>query len=337
MKKLSKITAILLTLVIFLFIPIISISCRASLEKYEEARDMMDTFIKVTVYSRDEALAGEAIGAAFARMEEIAGVASIFDESSEAFILNRDGYLDNPSSDLLQLIRQSLECSELTDGYFDITVQPVLELWAGGLWKESEEVQQNRINETLKLVGSEKIDVTDDRISFKAEGVKITLGGITKGYAVDEALRVLEDIGIKHALIAAAGDISSLGKKPDGELWNIALVNPDDTSESLAAFKIAQKSVSTSGNYERYFSPDKQVHHILNPKTGYSASECISVTIITESGAAADALATSVFVMGPDAGMKLVESLDDVECFMVDADRAIHRSSGIDKYLIESK
>lgn len=336
MKKLSNIIAIALTLLVILFG---SISCSPAVppEKYEETRDMMDTFIKTTVYSEDETLAIEAMNSAFARMEEIAGVASIFDESSEAFRLNQDGYLDNPSPDLVQLIRLSMDYSELSDGYFDITVQPVLELWEGGLWEEPEEVQESRLDEVRNLIGSDKIDVTDDRISFQVEDMKITLGAITKGYAVDEALKVLKDMGIEYALVAAGGDISTLGSKPNNELWDIALVNPDNTSESLAIFEINKKSVSTSGNYERYFSPDKEAHYILNPKTGYSDSQCISVTIITESGTAADALATSVFVMGPDAGMNLVESLDDVECFMVDNNRTIHRSSGIDEYLSESQ
>jgi len=335
MKKLYNIIAIPLMLLILLFG---SISCSPAVlpEKYEETRDMMDTFIKITVYSEDEAFAEEAMNSAFARMEEIAGVASIFDESSEAFRLNRDGYLDNPSPDLVQLIRLSIDYSELSDGYFDITVQPILELWGGGLWEEPEEVQESRLDEVRKLIGSDKIDVTDDRISFQVEGMKITLGAITKGYAVDEALKVIKDMGIEYALVAAGGDISTLGSKPNEELWNLALVNPDNTSESLAIFEINKKSVSTSGNYERYFSPDKEAHYILNPKTGYSDSQCISVTIITESGTAADALATTVFVMGPDAGMVLVESLDDVECFMVDSDRTIHFSSGIDKYISES-
>ena len=298
---------------------------------------MMDTFIQVTIYSEDKAVAEKALGSAFARMEEIAGVASIYDEDSQAFQLNQNGYLDNPSLDLVRLIRLSIEYHKISDGYFDITVQPLLELWSGGLWQESEEEQQRMVNGTLALVGSEKIDITGDRIAFQSEGMKITLGAITKGYAVDEALNVLEDIGIKHALIAAAGDISSLGTKPNGEPWNIALVNPDNTEDSLATFTFAQKSVSTSGNYERYFSPDKKAHHIINPKTGFSAGDLISVTIITGSGTQADSLATSVFVMGPEVGMRLVESLDDAECFMVDNERNIHLSSGIDKYLNESE
>ena len=322
-------------LVILLAIVLGSISCIAKPpSKWEQTRSMMDTFVTITVYS-DEETADEAINAAFARMEEIERKASIFDEQSEASQLNRDGYLDASSDDLLELLTASLNYSQMTNGCFDITVQPLLDLWAGGLWQESEEVQQSRINETLGLVGWDKVGIEDNRIYLKTEGIEITLGGIAKGYAVDEALEVLEDMGIKHALVNAGGDMSTIDSKPNGEPWSIALVNPDNTTQSLATFNLRGKSVATSGNYERYFDPEKKAHHIINPKTGYSATECISVTIIAENGTQADALATSVFVMGPEEGMNLVESLDGVECLIVDAERTIHRSSGLPQYISE--
>ena len=332
MKKSHKVIACLL---ILLTMALGFISCTGKpLTKFEETRSLMDTFVTITVYS-DEKTAEEAISAAFVRMEEIEREASIFDEQSEASQLNRDGHLDTPSDDLLQLLTMSVDYSQMTGGCFDITVQPLLDLWAGGLWKESEEVQQSKINETMGLIGWDKIGIEDNRIYFRAEGMKITLGGIAKGYAVDEALEVLEGMDIKHALVNAGGDMATLGSKPEGEPWNVALVNPDDTSQSLATFTFWDKAIATSGNYERYFDPEKEAHHIINPKTGYSAKECISVTIIAENGMQADALATGVFVMGPDDGIKLVESLDDVECLIVDADRIIHHSSGLTEYLSE--
>ena len=332
MKKSYKVIAGLL---ILLNVALGATSCTSKpLMKFEETRDMMGTFVTITVYS-DEKTAEEAISAAFARMEEIEGVASIFDEQSQAFQLNRDGHLDVASDDLLQLLTMSLDYSQMTDGRFDITVQPLLDLWAGGLWKESEEVQQSRINQTLGLTGWDKIGIEGNRIYFTVEGMKITLGGIAKGYAVDEALEVISSMGIKHALVNAGGDMGTLGSKPNREPWNVALVNPDDTSQCLAAFSFSDKAVATSGNYERYFDPEKEAGHIINPKTGYSAQECISVTIIAENCTQADALATGVFVMGPDDGIELVESLDDVECLIVDTDRIIHRSSGLSTYLSE--
>ena len=332
MRRCYKVTACLLILLLVL---LGTASCAPKpLTKLEETRDMMDTFVTITVYS-DEKTGEEAISAAFARMEEVVKAASIFDEQAEAFQLNRDGHLDAASDDLLKLITMSIDYNRLTDGAFDITIQPLLDLWAGGLWKESAEVQQSRIDETMELVGSDKIGIEGNKIYFMVAGMKITLGGIAKGYAVDEALKVLSSMGIKHALVNAGGDMATLGPKPDQVPWNIALANPDDTSQCLAKLNVSDKAVCTSGNYERYFNPEKTVAHIIDPKTGYTANKCISVTIIAENCTQADALATGVFVMGPDDGMRLVESLDDVECLIVDNNRVIHYSSGLSNYLIQ--
>jgi len=335
-KRFCQVTAGVLVLII---IALGATSCTAPpLRKFEATRSLMDTFVTVTVYAGDREKAEEAIGAAFDRMEEIVEVASIFDEESEAFQLNRDGYLEAPSEDLMTLMTTSLEYSELTDGAFDITIQPLLELWEAGLWKEPEEVQQSKINETLKLIGPDKIAIEDDKIYFTERGVKITLGGIAKGYAVDEALDIIKDMGIKHALVNAGGDMAALGSKPEGKPWFIALVNPDDKTQSLANFNIANQAIATSGNYERYFDPEKEAHHIINPKTGYSARECISATVIAPNATQADALATSIFVMGPEAGVELIESLSNVECLIVGADRkTIYVSSGLSMYLAESE
>ncbi|MFC1873619.1 FAD:protein FMN transferase [Chloroflexota bacterium] len=314
---------------------ILFVSCNPTLDKYEETRDMWDTFITVTLYSDDDVLAQEAINAAFNRIEDIGDESSIFDESSQISRLNQEGYLDNVNADLMVLVKESIEYGILTNGSFDITVQPLLDLWAGGLWMEDLQTQQELINETLNLIGIYKIKVNVDSISFAVDGMKITLGGITKGYAADEALKVISQRGIDNAIVSVGGDVSSIGTKPTGELWRVALVNPDNTNESLAIFEFAGCSVSTSGNYERYFSPDKEVHHIIDPRTGYSANECISVTTIAGTGLQSDVLSTAVFVMGPTDGMEIVEALPGVEALIVDTNRIIHYSSGIDSYLIE--
>jgi thiamine biosynthesis lipoprotein len=329
---------IIISILVFLIAALGATSCAAAPpRKFEVTKSMMDTFVTVTVYASDAAKTDAAIDAAFARMEEIVAAASIYDEAAEAFRLNRDGYLESPSQDLRQLITQSIEYGRLTDGAFDITVQPLLELWAAGLWQEPPEVQQQRINETLELVGWDKIIVEKDRISFSEAGMKITLGGIAKGYAVSEAMKTIRGLGIKSALVDAGGDMAALGSKPDGEPWFIALVNPDDPTQSLVNFEIANKAITTSGNYARYFDPEKEAGHILNPLTGYSAQECISATVIADSATQADALATAIFVMGPEAGVELVESLSNVECLIIGADRKFYGSSGLHMYCAESE
>ena len=137
--------------------------CTVYLTRYESTRSLMDTFVTITIYDTDEESANEALNAAFDRIEEIEKKASIFDETAEAFCLNRDGYLDNPSVDLLKLIKRSKEYCDLTDGYFDITVQPLLELWdEGELWKESPQEQQAKIDEAMQFVGCNNISIRNN-------------------------------------------------------------------------------------------------------------------------------------------------------------------------------
>ena len=306
------------------------------LSRYESSRQVMGTFSTISVYADSEESGKEAIDSTFARISEIESKASIYDTSAEAYRLNQDGYLENPSPDLLNLLKSSKDCYYLTNGSFDITIQPLLDLWENdSLWQQDEWTQQQEVDKALKLVGMDKVDIKDYGIYFNRDGMKITLGGIAKGYAASEALKTLEDLGIKNALVDIGGDMSALGAKADGKLWHVALVNPDNTSQHLAAFDFADKSVVTSGNYQRYFTPDKEVHHIIDPVTGFSANNgCISATIITADGTLADALATAVCIMGPESGTELVESIDGVECLLVDNEGTIRKSSGISDYML---
>lgn len=334
-----KTLAILSVFFMILFLLLAFSSCNFSIiRSIEKTRDMMGTYVSITVFS-NEYTGNKAINTAFDRIKEIEGIASIFDENSEASFLNKNGYLDGPSPEFLDLINSSLYYYNISGGCFDITVQPLLDLWSGGLWKETAEVQAEKIEEALAVVGSDKIVVSDNRIEFKVDGMAITLGAIAKGYAVDEAIKVLKEFGIKQALVNAGGDLYAMGTKPDGTSWTVELENPDDLDnvdtdiEPLPTFAFADKAVATSGNYYRYYDPEKEVAHINDPRTGYTANSCISVTIIADTCMEADALATSVFVMGPDDGMELVESLDNVETLIIDSEGKVTKSSGLLEYI----
>jgi len=152
-------------------------------------------------------------------------------------------------------------------------------------------------------------------------------------------MKIIKGFGIKQALVNISGDIFAMGAKPDGEKWNIELENPDtptskDTGiKPLPIFVFADMAVTTSGNYYRYYDPEGEVGHIMDPRTGYSAGTCISSTVIADTCIEADALATSVFVLGPEDGMDLVESLDGVEALIIDSDRNIYSSSGLSEYI----
>jgi len=306
------------------------------LAKFSETRDLMDTIVTITVYD-DEETHQETLDAAFQRMEEIEEIASSWNESAEAYTLNLDGELDGPSDELLDIIELSIDYYEMTDGAFDITVQPLLDLWSFNpgaekqMWERNHTDQLELINDTMPLIGCDKIAVSSDSIALEKEGMAITLGGIAKGYAVDRAMDVLEERGVKNALINAGGDIMAMGAKSD-KPWNIALENPEDKGDYITRFQVEDMAVATSGNYERYFNESAKVGHILDPHSGFSVSHCWSTTIIADDCTTADTLATAVFVLGPVAGMELVEGLDGVESLIIDCQGEIYRSSGLEKY-----
>jgi thiamine biosynthesis lipoprotein len=266
------------------------------------------------------------------RWRDIESILSIYDERAEAYRLNEYGHIENASDELLYVLEQSLYYYNITGGAFDITVQPLLDLWSSGLWQKSREEQERTVRETMRLVGADRIIIKGRDISMP-EGMKLTFGGIGKGYALDEAVKILKKHGTENALIRLGGQEYCRGINPDSGLpWRIGLTNPDNTSQQITIFAVSNASISTSGNYERYFNPDKSAHHIIDPRTGFSASPCISTTMIADNATAADALSTSVFVLGPDAGLRLVESLGNVEGLIIDNNRTLHRSSGLGKY-----
>ena len=326
---------------VVVFLLLLSGSCKfRTIKRIEETRELMGTYVTITVFSDNET-GTEAVNAAFKRIEEIVSIASIYDENSEASMLNKNGYLDDPSPEFLELINASIDYYNITSGYFDITVQPLFVLWFGGLGDESQEVQVEKINEALPLIGSDKIKISDSRIEFLVDGMAITLNAVAKGYTVDQAIETIKEFGINQALVNAGGDIYAMGTKSDGTYWTIPVLEPpvdyknvDSNIELLPIFTIIDKGIATSGNYFNYYDPEEEIGHIMDPLSGYySTSSCISATIIADSCMEADALATSVFVMDPDNGMELVESLENVEALIIDADGKIFKSSGLLEYI----
>jgi thiamine biosynthesis lipoprotein len=171
--------------------------------------------------------------------------------------------------------------------------------------------------------------IENGKIKFAKRGMGIDLGGIAKGYAVDAAIRVLKEKNVESAMVNAGGDIYVLGRK-HGKPWRIGIRHPRRGGEILGIVEVEDKAIVTSGDYERYFfSEGKRYHHILNPKTGYPANECQSVTIVAKKATIADGLATGVFVLGPREGMDLVESLEEVEGVIVNKEGEMSVSSGL--------
>jgi FAD:protein FMN transferase len=301
-------------------------SADSSVKKISRSEELMDTFFTITVYSDKPVTTETALTEAFNEIKKIESELNIYNEHSELSSLNRNKILKAPSEDLKINIDRSSYYSNLSDGAFDITVQPMVDLFKKAFSEKKSAPSAEMISKELKKVDYKRIIIKDREIKI-GDDQRITLGGIAKGYAVEKAVEILKRHNIAIALVDASGNMRALGKKPDG-VWNIAIADPRDANNYITIIPLENNAVSTSGDYERYFDDKMKYHHIINPKTGYSATELISVTIVTDNAFDADALSTAVFVLGKEKGMKLIESLPGVEGLIITKEREILRSSG---------
>jgi len=377
--------------------------------QFDYTEEMMDTYVTISVYNSNEEKAKEIIEKAFNKISELNLIASRFNTSSELYKLNINGFLDNPSNELVEMIKTSKYFSNITEGAFDITILPLLDLWSNDIelssinnsfeqelnnsefsvflrenfsqiqpplydlnespiveiqdngwivsssWHQYKinrydhdnliittkfyylpyETQQFYINQTFSLIGSNKIMISEDKIQLEP-GMKITLDGMAKGYIVDEVIELLKENGVKNAMIDAGGDIATLGIKAGGEKWTIGLRNPNNKSESIAEFQLSNLAITTSGNYERYFDEDAEIGHIMDPLTGRTVNKCSSASIIAETCTEADILSTAVFVLGPEKGLQIVETLQNTETIIIGYEnpKELTYSSGINEFII---
>jgi len=304
-----------------------------------DRQDKMGTFVSIIVYAESEEAGNMAIDAAYSRIDAIEEIATRFNNASELMILNDRSSLSGASEELYEMFEMAIEFGNLTDGAFDVTVMPLIDLWSyhpgadKQFWELTSEQQEENITAAMPLIGYGKIVMgPGTNINYSVADMSCTLDGIAKGYAVDEALEVLANMGIEHALINAGGDIGTIGTKAGGDPWAIGMENPEDVSEFIIHVEVDGMAVATSGNYRRFYDLNESVGHILDPSTGFSANGSMSVMIIAEDCTTADALATGVFVMGPVDGMALINSLDGVEALIIGADSEITVSDGLSDY-----
>lgn len=303
-----------------------TVNANSTFQKISLTEELMDTFFTITVYSDKPETAETAIRSAFNEIKKVEFELNVYIDDSEISRLNRKKILESPSKDLELNIARSLYFSNLSGGAFDITVLPILDLYNRSFTDKNSVPSGEMIKKELKKVDYRRVIIKDREIKI-GDDQSITLGGIAKGYAVEKAVETLKRHNINMALIDAGGNIRALGKKPEG-VWNVAMADPRDMSNYITVIPLDNNAVSTSGDYERYFDNNMKYHHIINPKTGYSATELISVTIVTDNAFDADALSTSVFVLGKEKGMKLIESLPSVEGLIITREKEILRSSG---------
>jgi thiamine biosynthesis lipoprotein len=321
----KKLTAELIVISLVTVLLLVCINEYAGPPEIERTEQVMGTYATITIIDGNTTRANIAMDAAFDEITRIEALMSLYNESSEVSSLNRAGTNWTAlSRDTIYVLKKADYYSRISNGSFDITCNPLLNLWMVKAKEEGRMPTPEEIEDARELVGYDQlvIDVGGNRARFEKEGMSITLGGIAKGYAVDCACKKLTDAGIKHALVNIGGDMRAIGDK-NGVPWEVALQNPRDKSEYITIIKLDNESVTTSGDYERYFFEDgKRVHHIIDPQTGYSADECISVTVITKNCVDADALSTTVFVMGPERGKALLDELD-IKGLIISSDKRI--------------
>ncbi len=276
----------------------------------------MDTVMNLTVYGENAAAALESAEKELHTLDE--AVLSRTAEGSELYALNASNgeTVEYGADDILPaLIETALTISDATEGAFDPTLAPVLDAW--GFTKDEHRVPPaDELKELLSHTGCGKVALektADGWTVTLLDGAQLDLGGIAKGYAADLLRAQLEKEGVTSATLDLGGDVFVMGRKTDGSDWRIAVKDPADTESYLGVVSAADKFIVTSGVYERYFEENGvRYHHILDPKTGCPAeSGLVSVTVLCENGAWADALSTACFVLGPDGALALRDDLAD--------------------------
>jgi thiamine biosynthesis lipoprotein len=301
-----------------------------SAEWINREEPIMGTAVRVELWHEDPAAGQAAASAVMAEMHRIDYLMSPFKPESELSRINREA-AQKPvpiSREMYNLISRSIEFSRLSGGAFDITFSSV-----GYLYDYRKHIKPTDEEIAKALPGINyrhlQLDPKQGTIQFARAGVRIDLGGIAKGYAVDNSIAILKQRGIAHAIVTAGGDSRLLGDRR-GRPWMVGIRDPRRKDGMAALLPLADAAISTSGDYERYFEVDGiRHHHIINPRTGKSATGVHSVTIIGPDGVTTEGLTKSVFIMGVGPGMKLVESLPGIEAVIIDDAGTLHYSAGL--------
>lgn len=300
----------------------------------QETRLLMGTTVTIEADGTATAELDRAIAAAFDEMARVEGLMSSCRDDSDVARLNAAADGTTVSAETAEVIRLGLEVSRRSNGAFDLALGRLKRLW--GIDGEAPRVPSaGEIAAALVGAGSAALSVDGPRVGKRRPETAVDLGGIAKGYAVDRALEVLREHGITSAAINAGGDIGLLGGKGERP-WRVAIQHPRRGDGVLATIEQRGGAVVTSGDYERFFERDGQrYHHLFDPHSGTPAQSCQSVTVIAPSAILADALATALFVLGPEAGLAMLRDYPGCEALIVAADGRVKRSPGLAGVKIE--
>jgi thiamine biosynthesis lipoprotein len=284
----------------------------------------MGSTFKLVLYSPDEPIARRASRAAFDRIAELDGKLSDYNPESELMRLcaQAGGPPVRVSADLFEILERAQQMSERSHGAFDVTVGPLVRLWRRAR-RDRKMPAAERLNQAKALVDYHliRLDRTARTVQLVKPGMKLDLGGIAKGYTAHAAIEVLKRQGIDRALVAGAGDIAVSGPPPDRDGWTVAIAPLDPRSpEPATLLSLKDAAISTAGDAERFVEIEgKRYSHIVDPHTGLGVVDRCSVTVVARDGATADSLDTAVYILGPDRGLPLVESLEGTAAYIIRA------------------
>ena len=318
---------------------LLSLAGCAAPKEYSGQQFLMDTIVEITVYSESMEKSRDGAQAAFNAIKEIEDLTDRFaQEGAKAFEVSDVCRINSMagiqpvkvSHEVLEMVSMAKEYHRITEGAFDITVGPLMDLW--GFGTDPAVPGEEAIREKLKLVGMDKVIIDEEKktVFLSQKGMTIDLGGIAKGYAAERGAEVLREKGIQQGIVNAGGNVVVLGEKRLKEPWKLGIQDPRDENRLIGVLALNDQAAVTSGDYQRYFEREgRRYHHLLDPATGMPAGETISVTVVCDSSAVADILSTALFVLGPEEGIRLAGRLDGVEALFVGKDKRITVTRGI--------
>jgi thiamine biosynthesis lipoprotein len=304
----------------------------------ERAQVGMGSEVRLIAWTADEPAALSAFDEAFGEFQRLDALLSVWRDGSDVQRLNESAGIAPVAvaDETLEVLTAAVEAGELTQGKFDVTFAALADVWKFDHDQDNAIPPPEAIRERLSLVDYKSVSIDPARKTafVRRRGVRVHLGGIGKGYAVDRAVAILKRRGLRDFMVRAGGDLYVAGRHGERG-WRLGIQDPRGEAEAIfAALDLADAALSTSGDYERFFIKDgRRLHHIIDPDRGEPADGCRSVTIVADRSTTADALSTGVFVLGPAAGMTLIERLPNVEGVIVTADNEVLVSSGLKERL----
>lgn len=331
---------IALVVILFLGFRFMSNDKKSNEEDITKTNYIMGTVIKLSIYDDvDEKIFEES----FDVIRNIESKMSLNIADSEVNSLNNKGFNEfvGISDQTLFVLEKSMEYSKLSDGYFDVTIGPLVELW--GIGSDKARIpSSDEIKDSISKIDYKDVQIDGNKVKLNKDNMVIDLGAIAKGYAADEVASFLKSKGVNRAIIDLGGNIYTLGSKEKNIPWTVGVQDPfnETRGDFIGVVKASDKSVVTSGVYERYLEQGgKKYHHILDPFTGYPIdNELMSVTIISDNSIDGDALSTTVFALGVQKGYELIKSLEGIDAIFITKDKEIYLTpNASDNFEIKSK